>query len=122
MFELCVQGSFAAAHRLRGYRGRCENLHGHNYRVEVAVAGEELDRCGLLADFSLLKEKLRRVLKRFDHVDLNRLAEFRRNNPSAENLARDIYRRMKKALAGLPVSVRRVSVWESENSYASYYE
>ncbi len=122
MYQLRVTDSFSAAHRLRGYRGRCEKMHGHNYRVEVRLEGEKLDSCGLLVDFGVLKKKLKSVLRRFDHADLNRLAEFRRANPSAENLARVIFQKMSRSVAGRAARVTCVTVWESDNSNASYFQ
>lgn len=122
MFQLRVSDHFSAAHRLRGYRGRCENMHGHNYRVEACLEGERLDDGGLLVDFGILKKKLKSVLSRLDHLVLNRLAFFRRHNPSAENLARYLHRELGRSLRRLPVRLRSVTVWESENSSASYSE
>src|SRR5277367_5050595 len=91
MFEVCVEHTFAAAHALRDYYGKCENLHGHNYRVQVTVRGAELDHAGILVDFSLLKRLLREVTGRLDHQNLNDLPPFDAVNPSAENIARYVY-------------------------------
>jgi len=120
MFELTVRDEFSAAHQLRGYRGSCENLHGHNWRVEVAVRGEELDETGLLIDFRELKAALREVLSELDHRHLNELPAFREKNPSSENLARYIFERLSEKLSGKPVRVFRVTVCETERSCASF--
>ncbi|RLB52504.1 MAG: 6-carboxytetrahydropterin synthase QueD [Deltaproteobacteria bacterium] len=122
MYEVSVQMTFSAAHRLRGYQGRCENLHGHNYRVEVVAAAEKLDDCGLAVDFGVLKQLLGQVLDRFDHADLNELEEFARVNPSAENIARVIFEGLAAVWPLERARLASVSVWESEASRATYHE
>lgn len=117
MFELMVEESFAAAHALREYKGPCENLHGHTWKVQVFLKGEELDRIGLLEDFEAIKRELREVLKEFDHKLLNDLPPFGVDNPSSENLAKNIFTELKKKLK----SVYKVTVWESPTTYASFY-
>ena len=122
MFEITVESGFSAAHRLRGYEGACEHLHGHNYRVAVTVRGEELDASGMVADFRVLRGALDRVLDRLDHTCLNDdLDDFAEGglNPTAENIAKWVH----DALAGeFPqgVAPARVTVWESEKSAATY--
>jgi 6-pyruvoyltetrahydropterin/6-carboxytetrahydropterin synthase len=122
MFEVSVDASFAAAHSLRGYQGKCENLHGHNYKVRLAVTGEKLDQIGLLQDFTLLKGVLRAVLGKLDHQNLNQLPPFEKVNPSAENLARFIHDESAKQLAGKlgDASLASVTVWETETASATY--
>lgn len=122
MYEVSVKASFSAAHRLRGYQGRCENLHGHNYQVEVTAAAEQLDDCGLAVDFGMLKRLLGQVLDKFDHRDLNELPEFSRDNPSAENIARVIFEKLAADWSLPRARLVSVSVWESENSRATYHE
>ena len=122
MFDVTVTTTISASHHLRGYKGKCENPHGHNYRVEATVTGETQDKCGLALDFGVLRERLRDVSARFDHTDLNRHEEFAKLNPSSENLARVVYRGLKSSMQSLPVEVVRVSVWESEGSYVTYRE
>ncbi len=122
MFEATVTVNIAAAHHLRGYRGKCENVHGHNYKVEATVGTEELDQTGLSLDFGLLREKLGEVADRFDHADLNQLPEFAKLNPSSENLARVIYRGLVEALAGSRVELLAVRVWETEGACVTYHE
>jgi 6-pyruvoyltetrahydropterin/6-carboxytetrahydropterin synthase len=122
MFELSVQSYFAAAHRLKHYQGKCEALHGHNWKVEVTVQALELNAIGLAIDFKDLKEMLNEALAPLDHTCLNDIPPFNDINPSSENIAKFIYEVLKKKLPGQPVTLTRVSVWESENSWAAYYE
>ena len=122
MFEVSVKGSFSGAHRLKGYHGKCEALHGHNWDVEVFAAAKKLDHGGLAIDFKVLKNKLNAVLDSLDHRDLNGIVFFKKGNPSAENIAKYIYDNLKKALKGDKVSLRRVSVWETRDSCATYFE
>ncbi|MFO8056345.1 MAG: 6-carboxytetrahydropterin synthase QueD [bacterium] len=121
MYELAVKRRFSAAHQLRGYKGKCESLHGHTYLIEVFVRSEELDRTGLAVDFKELKKVIDGELSRYDHAFLNELPPFDKDNPSAENMARVIYGGIKK---GLPEAVflSRVLVWESEDAGAAYFE
>ena len=119
MYELVVTDNFAAAHNLRGYKGKCESLHGHNWKVEVTLAANTLDRLGMVMDFKEAKQALGAVLERYDHKYLNEVDDFREINPTTENMARIIFER----LAGvLPqhVAVCGVAVWESERCCARY--
>ncbi|HLH04369.1 MAG TPA: 6-carboxytetrahydropterin synthase QueD [Bryobacteraceae bacterium] len=118
MFEICVEHTFAAAHFLRNYYGKCENLHGHNYRVQVGMEGVELDEAGMLFDFARLKERLRETSSYLDHQNLNELKPFDEINPSAENIAKFICEDMQKGLDGAKISY--VRVWETDTSYAIY--
>jgi 6-pyruvoyltetrahydropterin/6-carboxytetrahydropterin synthase len=122
MFEVSVDAAFAAAHSLRGYQGKCEDLHGHNYRVRLVVSGKELDKIGLLQDFTVLKRVLRGIVDKLDHKHLNELPPFDTINPSAENLARFIHEETAKQLAGQlgQASLRSVTVWETETAAATY--
>jgi 6-pyruvoyltetrahydropterin/6-carboxytetrahydropterin synthase len=125
MFEVSVEDSFAAGHALRGYRGKCENPHGHNYKVQVTLAGESLDGVGLLYDFKDLKATLNEIIDQLDHQYLNDIDPFRVLNPSAENMARFIYEqantRMRAASNGR-VRVKQVKIWETDSTTATYYE
>jgi 6-pyruvoyltetrahydropterin/6-carboxytetrahydropterin synthase len=121
MYELMIEGDFAAAHRLRGYDGRCEKLHGHNWKVELVVAGDTTDRLGLLVDFRDLKAILNEALESFDHKYLNELDAFRECNPTTENLARIIYRMVSTRLPE-GVRARSVTTWESPRCGARYSE
>lgn len=124
MFEVSVEETFAAAHQLRNYKGKCENLHGHNYKVLVRVAGEKLNSTGLVADFGEVKTVLREIVGRLDHRFLNELEPFIEWNPSAENIALYFYQEMDKGLkegsSEVPIHVSEVIVWETETSSASY--
>jgi 6-pyruvoyltetrahydropterin/6-carboxytetrahydropterin synthase len=118
MFEICVEHTFAAAHALRNYYGKCENLHGHNYRVQVGMEGTELDEAGMLYDFAKLKTQLRSTSSYLDHQNLNELSPFDSINPSAENIAKYICEEIQRELeSGLIAYVR---VWETDTSYATY--
>ncbi|MFH0846531.1 MAG: 6-carboxytetrahydropterin synthase QueD [Chloroflexota bacterium] len=120
MFEIAVEGHFDAAHYLRGYQGKCEALHGHRYRVMVKLAVVSLNEIGLAYDFTRLKAELGDILKQFDHVLLNDVPPFDRLNPSAENIAVAIYQELKPVLGTASVSLKKVEVWESPDSSASY--
>lgn len=121
MFEVSVEHTFAAGHALRNYKGKCENVHGHNYRVQVVVRGEKLDETGMLADFVELKRLLRAISEPLDHVFLNDLEPFRTENPSAENIARYICEKMQDGLGQTnPVQIAEVKVWETDIQSATY--
>ena len=120
MYEVSIETHFSAAHRLRHYRGLCENLHGHNWKVEVTVCAEVLDEAGMVIDFSILKQKTNSIIDQLDHQYLNELPPFADINPSSENLAAYIYDHLSKALKEHPVTLARVCVWESDKAKASY--
>ncbi len=120
MFEVSVQETFAAAHFLRGYQGKCERLHGHNYRVEITVSGDKLDSIGMLRDFVDIKRELRKLLERVDHYNLNDIPPFDGEvNTTAENIAFYFWTEMQKAL-GEAVHVSQVRVWETDTAVATY--
>ncbi len=121
MYELKIVTQFAAAHRLENFNGKCEALHGHNWKVEVFLAGEQLDEAGLLVDFGVIKARTNSLLEEIDHKYLNELEAFREQNPSSENLARYLFERLSTTLIRDGVRVSRVNVWESDTSCASYY-
>jgi 6-pyruvoyltetrahydropterin/6-carboxytetrahydropterin synthase len=122
MFEVSVDETFAAAHNLRGYKGKCENLHGHNYKVRVTLSGKEVDSIGLLYDFVHLKQVIQSVIRSLDHKYLNELPPFDVLNPSAENIARYIYDQAAKQLHQAPngAEVSSITVWESDVTAATY--
>jgi 6-pyruvoyltetrahydropterin/6-carboxytetrahydropterin synthase len=122
MFALVVRDSFAAAHRLESYKGKCENLHGHNFAVEAAFEGEELDTDGMLVDFAILKRYLKEVLSELDHCYLNEISFFRERASSSEYIALFIHGRLKELTRGLSAGLTEVRVWESPSAYASYRE
>jgi 6-pyruvoyltetrahydropterin/6-carboxytetrahydropterin synthase len=125
MFEVTVEDSFAAGHYLRNYRGKCENPHGHNYKIRVTLQGRELDHAGLLLDFKELKDVMKHVIERLDHQMLNDIEPFRELNPSAENIARYFFEecngRLRASTNGR-VSIKDVTVWETDTTTATYYE
>ncbi len=124
MFEVSVEKTFAAGHALRGYRGKCENPHGHNYRVRLTLRGRQLDSIGLLYDFVRLKSMLNEIAERLDHQFMNDVAPFDVLNPSAENLAQYFYQETERRLAEERpengVRVASVTVWETDTTTATY--
>ncbi|MFA6451625.1 MAG: 6-carboxytetrahydropterin synthase QueD [bacterium] len=120
MYEIYKETTFSSAHRLREYKGRCESLHGHNWRARVYVAAEELDKLGMVIDFKLLKSALEESAGKLDHVYINDTPPFDAINPSAENIARWLYDEMRERLNDGRVRVTRVMIWESEASCAIY--
>ena len=122
MFEVRVQQVFAAAHALRNYKGKCENVHGHNWKVQAVIEGERLDQTGLLVDFVDVKRLMERIIERLDHQHLNEIPPFDVVNPSAENIAEYLCREMQQGLEGAPVPVRvqSVRVWETDIQSATY--
>jgi 6-pyruvoyltetrahydropterin/6-carboxytetrahydropterin synthase len=122
MYEVKIVTQFAAAHRLENFNGKCESLHGHNWKVEVFLGGRDLDGTGLLMDFGVVKARTKEVLEEIDHKYLNELAAFQDRNPSSENLACYLYGRLEAIFNRDGVKVRRVNVWESDTSCASYYQ
>ena len=120
MYAITVEMDFDAAHSLRGYKGKCEALHGHRFKVVASVKGNKLDEIGLAYDFTLLKKHLGKILAKYDHTNLNDVSPFNRINPSSENIAATIYDKLKKKLAGAPVSLDKVEVWESPQSRVIY--
>lgn len=125
MFEVTVEDSFAAGHYLRNYRGKCENPHGHNYKVRVTLAGKELDKAGLLLDFKDLRDVMKPVMDRLDHQMINDIEPFTNLNPSAENLAKYFFDetngRLHSSTYGR-VRVKTVTVFETDTTTATYSE
>jgi 6-pyruvoyltetrahydropterin/6-carboxytetrahydropterin synthase len=121
MFEVTIEETFAAGHALRNYRGKCENVHGHNYRCQVTLEGVELDEIGLLVDFVELKRVVHGVLDRLDHQWLNEFPPFDVLNPSAENMARYIHQQVAEGLKVREgVRIALVKLWETDTAYATY--
>lgn len=118
MYQITVEGHFDAAHALRGYQGKCENLHGHRFRVIARVRAFQLDNIGLVLDFRELKSKLNEVLERLDHTNLNEVPPFTDINPSSENLASTVYNELQKKLPGF--ELYSIEVWESPDASAEY--
>jgi len=120
MYELKVITQFAAAHQLRNYIGKCESLHGHNWKVEVILKGEKLNNTGLLIDFKEVKEATDRILEELDHSFLNELPQFKDQNPSSENIAAYIFENLSSKLNNNQIKVSKVTAWESDSASASY--
>ena len=118
MYNIKVEANFSSAHNLRGYKGKCEELHGHNWKIEVAVAKDRLDKIGMVLDFRYLKEKLNECTEKLDHKYLNELAYFKKVNPTSENIAKYIYDSLKPQISYL----KSVTVWENNASSATYEE
>lgn len=119
MYLLAVEKDFDAAHYLRGYRGRCEHLHGHRFRVVARVKAEKLDRMGMAYDFTLFKKMLAAVLEKYDHRCLNDIVPFNKINPSSENIAAIIYKEIRENLPET-VTLDSVEVWESPEACVTY--
>ena len=122
MYKISVEQHFDAAHALRGYKGKCESLHGHRFRVVAKVTAVKLDNIGLAYDFTELKARLKAILDRFDHVSLNDIPPFDKINPSSENIARTVYAELTSAIKDVPVALDAVEVWESPESGVEYRE
>jgi 6-pyruvoyltetrahydropterin/6-carboxytetrahydropterin synthase len=122
MYEVMVEGSFSAAHNLRGYKKKCEALHGHNWKVSVGIQGEKLDEIGMLVDFREAKDYLEEILEKLDHKYLNDISHFKMTNPTSENIARFIYNELKERLKGSHYRVNKVTVWESDTTSATYFQ
>lgn len=120
MFELKVIDNFAAAHQLKMVAEKCENLHGHNWKVEVCVVGKDLNQAGVLIDFGELKDYVAEIMATLDHKFLNELEFLSGGNPSSENIARYIASKLQARIGNELVKVSRVTVWESENACATY--
>lgn len=122
MYKIKIATDFDAAHQLRGYKGKCENIHGHNWRVEVEVISDRLNDIGLAIDFKELKGITESVISQLDHTFINELPPFNEINPSSENIARWIYLSLKDKLESTTVRLYSVTVWESEHASATYFE
>lgn len=121
MFELRVISRFAAAHQLKMVAAQCENLHGHNWKVEVYLKGEKLNQAGVLIDFGVVKEHLKEIVGRLDHTFLNELETFSdATPPSSENISYHIAVELQKAIAATALQVARVTTWESDDASATY--
>ncbi|MEW6601706.1 MAG: 6-carboxytetrahydropterin synthase QueD [Nitrospirota bacterium] len=122
MFDLTIEVQFSAAHQLRGYKGKCEAMHGHNWRVQVTVSSEKLDELDMVLDFHELKSITNEVVAPLDHSLLNEVFPFTEINPSSENIAKWIYESLRKKLLKKNCTITSVTVWENETSSATYYE
>ncbi|RZD16977.1 MAG: 6-carboxytetrahydropterin synthase QueD [Candidatus Acididesulfobacter guangdongensis] len=132
MYELKISSMFSSAHNLRGYNGKCENIHGHNWQIEVVVCSELLNSIGIAVDFKILKNYLKLIMEKLDHKYINELPYFENINPSAENIAKYIFNEFNILLENnrdnqnkdenINVKVKKVNVYETATSMASYYE
>ena len=122
MFELTVETTFSAAHQLKGYMGKCERLHGHNWKVQVHVIAEKLNEIDIAMDFHDLKRLTNEVVSTLDHTVLNEIFPFTENNPSSENIAKWVYDSLRKKIPEQTIQLSAVTVWESEDASATYYE
>jgi len=122
MFELSIKSKFSSAHFLREYEGKCENLHGHNWKVELVLKGERLNRIGILIDFKEIKFVLNEVLDELDHKLVNDIEFFKTNNPSCENIAFYLYKNLSQKLNNEDIKVYKIIVWETDDASATYSE
>jgi len=123
MYRIGVWDHFSSAHFLRNYNGKCEHLHGHNWKVEVVLEGNKLDSAGMLIDFGIVKKYLKEIMDILDHKCLNDDVDFFKDlSPSSENIARFIFSELSNRLKDYDVKVYEVKVFESDNSYAIYRE
>ena len=122
MYELMIETHFSSAHQLRGYKGKCEKVHGHNWKVQVYVLAEKLNEIDIAIDFHDLKKMTEEVTAQLDHNFLNEIFPFTEKNPSSENIAKWIYDSLKKRANNENISLSAVTVWESETSSATYFE
>lgn len=122
MYTISKEVSFSAAHSLRNYQGKCENIHGHNWKVRATVKSNQLNDLGMVADFREIKKILQEIVDRFDHQNINEVPPFDQINPSSENLARFIFEESSKRINNEHLKASQVKVWEAETSCASYGE
>jgi len=116
MYSIKVEADFSSAHNLKGYKGKCEELHGHNWKIEVVASKSKLDKTGMVLDFKFIKNELDTISEKLDHKYLNNLSYFKKTNPTSENIAKFIYDNLKLKIP----SLSSVTVWESQNSSATY--
>lgn len=121
MYEILVKSKFDAAHQLREYKGKCANIHGHTWEIEVYLQGLSLNSEGMLIDFSDVKESLNKIIEKYDHHFINEVPPFDTVNPTAENIARELFYAFKNTLPE-EIALYKVKVWESQNSCAVYKE
>ena len=122
MYEVMVEIHFSASHQIKGYEGNCAKMHGHNWKVRVYVRSNELDELGLVIDFRILKKMLLEVIAPLDHSLINEHPDFTDSNPSSENLASWIYKKMKEKLVSRRCWLHAVEIFESETSGLYYTE
>jgi 6-pyruvoyltetrahydropterin/6-carboxytetrahydropterin synthase len=121
MFELKVTSHFAGAHQLKMVAKKCENLHGHNWKIEVRIAGKQLNDAGVVMDFGEIKQHVSEIMKTLDHKFLNELPWFQDGNPSSENIAQHIADTLQEKIIGPDIRVASVTAWESDDACATYF-
>jgi len=114
-----VEDTFASAHQLIGYEGPCENLHGHTWKAQIFLLGDQLNKLGMLFDFKEAKSILREIINKFDHTNINTMVFFKEINPTAENISRVFYEEFAKRIPS-EIKVSKVIIWESEKTCAQY--
>ncbi len=120
MYQISVEQHFDAAHFLRGYQGKCESVHGHRFLVIATLQASKLDEIGMAYDFTVLKKQVGEIISRFDHACLNDVTPFDKINPSSENIAATVFKELRAKLAGAPVTLTHVEVWETPQNRAAY--
>ena len=120
MYRITVLSGFSAAHKLINYKGRCEKLHGHNWKVQAVVSCSRLDRTGMTIDFHRLKHELNKVIDAFDHKYLNDIKPFKKMNPTSENIAKYIFESLSKLVNDKRIKLKSATVWETDTSCATY--
>ena len=118
-YSITVESYFSAAHRLKGYHGKCENLHGHNWKVQITISGDDLDKTGMVFDFKEAKALLNKIISSLDHKDLNKVGDFKKRNPTSELVAEYIFDKYQKSLKP-QLKLKSVSVWETPTSHATF--
>lgn len=121
MYKITIIDSFSAAHYLRDYEGKCENLHGHNWKINAHVSGTVLDKAGMLIDFGVVKKALKKILLLLDHKNLNEEVEFfKKENPSSENIARFLFEKLEEYINSENYQIQGITVYETDTSYCTY--
>ena len=118
-YSIRIESYFSAAHRLRGYEGKCESLHGHNWKVEAVISSEKLGKVGMVLDFKKAKSLLSGIVSQLDHQELNKIAHFKKHNPTSELIAEFIFKKYEKKFK-LPLALKSVTVWETPTSSATF--
>jgi len=121
-YEITVEDFFSAAHKLRDYEGECERLHGHNWKVEVSLTSQKLNKQEMVIDFRELKRLIKGTLRGLDHQYLNDLPYFKKDNPTTENIARFIYKKLQQRIDNKDIKIKKVRVWESKSASVSITE
>jgi 6-pyruvoyltetrahydropterin/6-carboxytetrahydropterin synthase len=121
-FVLKTLLDFASAHSLRGYPGDCANLHGHNWKIEVEIVGQELNDIGMIIDFKQIKKHAKEVVKELDHKFLNDIEYFKTVNPTAENIAQYLFRQIQQRIEAPNVTMHQITVWENDRNCVIYSE